>query len=143
MLHKYVDGEISESVDVTSLILVFQNVSFSPTDIEFDLDISTIQCPPSRLPVSNGDSLELTQVSSESLSPNNNINLIESKRAKISELEIGLRDLISARDDLKLKTHRSTDEIRQLSSVRTEINRRRSSIRSLKLAIAKIEALSL
>lgn len=143
MLHKYVDGEISESVDVTSLILVFQNVAFSPTDIEFDLDISTIQSSPSRLPVSNGDSLELTQVSSESLLPDNNMNLIESKRAKVSELEASLNDLISTRDDLKLKTHRNTSEVQQLSSVRTEINRRRSSIRYLKLAIAKIEALSL
>lgn len=143
MLHKYVDGQVSESIDVTSLILVFQNVAFSPTDIEFDLDISTIQSSPFRLPISSSDSLELAQVSSESLSPSNNENLIESKRAKVSELETILHDLISTRTELKSKMHRSSSEVQQLSSVRVEINRRRSSIRSLKLAIAKIEALSL
>lgn len=143
VLNKYVDGKVTESVDVTSMILVFQNVAFNPVDTKFDWDIADVQeTSPVQFSTPDGSSLELIQVKLTNLQSTGNGSLIESKRLKLSELEAKLDSLILIRQNLKSQASRTSDQHRQLSSTRTDINRCRSNIRALKLSIAKIEGLS-
>lgn len=151
MLNRFEKGEMVESIDVTSLVLIFENVSFSRTDIppnEVTMDISDIQDNETTIPAGiagllnvDTDSVKLQQVPATSLSPDHNSDLLTSKQAELDLLLSIVNSLTVERKGIKDNKNRSSDDTTRLTQIGIELNRLRSRKKSFIKTIRRLNDL--
>mgnify|MGYP000248970513 CR=1 FL=1 len=140
---------MTESLDVTDMVLVFENISFSSSnvrkeDIEGAMDITDIQNARNTDPGISGffdidtDSIELKEVAPDAISPNHNFEQLRNKQAELSNLLQIIESLIQERNAIKQLKHKSSSQANRVSEITREVNRLKARRKSFEKTINRL-----
>ena len=146
LLDRYEKGQLVESIDVTTMVLAFQNISFSDTNLssrdkDESMDISDIQTKDDGITALLGvdtDSVELRQVASNTISLNHNEELLKCKLTELSDLLAVVESLVTERKGIKQLEHKSSKDVNRMSEIAKELNRLRSRKKSFEKTISRL-----